>query len=163
MTRHILVVLLALLWGEARGQTRDVTIPDPAYTPGVSRLMTVETMCTTRWGTDRRFVTTLMRRRVFANYRLIGDEDESQGCKVDHAGRRYELDHLVPRSLGGADDVNNLWPQCYSGPWNAVLKDRLEVRAGKELCAGHIDQQQAHEMFTTDWRDAYRRYFGEPQ
>ena len=29
------------------------------------------------------------------------------------AMRRGEIDHLIRRSLGGADDVRNLWPQCY--------------------------------------------------
>jgi hypothetical protein len=24
----------------------------------------------------------------------------------------YEFDHLVPRELGGADDVRNIWPRA---------------------------------------------------
>jgi hypothetical protein len=36
---------------------------------------------------------------------------------VDRAA--YEVDHKIPRSLGGADDVLNLWPQPWAGEWGA--------------------------------------------
>lgn len=134
----------------------------PEYTPGVAITMTIKRMCTTAWGRDVRHVTAAEKRQVFANYRLTGNDDGSQGCELDRHGRRYEVDHLIPRSLGGADVVSNLWPQCYSGPWNALLKDRLEVRVSKELCAGRLSKKQAHKFFTGDWRQAYRRFFGEP-
>lgn len=135
---------------------------DPAQTPGVAIAMTIKRLCTTAWGRDQRHVTAAEKRRVFANYGLTGNDDDSQGCELDRHGRRYEIDHLIPRSLGGADVVPNLWPQCYSGPWHALLKDRLEVRVSKELCAGRLTKQQAHKLFTGDWRKAYRRFFGEP-
>jgi hypothetical protein len=161
-----LALAIALLVGvdESYGGSlgRDVTIPDPRYTPGVSTTATLHKLCTTRWGTDRRFVTAKMKARVFANYRLTGNDDESQGCMRDVHGRRYELDHLIPRCAGGADVVANLWPNCFSGPWNAVMKDRLEVHLCKLICAGELSTQEVHELFTTDWQAAWRRYFGAP-
>ena len=41
----------------------------------------------------------------------------------------YEIDHLIPRCLGGSDDPSNLWPQprrSIEPTWNAEAKDRLE-------------------------------------
>lgn len=49
-----------------------------------------------------------------------------------------------------------------TSPWNAVLKDKLENRLHKEMCARHITLKQAREMLINDWRDAYKRYYGDP-
>ena len=58
-----------------------------------------------------------------------------------------EIDHLISRELGGADEINNLWPQAYgTSPWNAVLKDTLENRLHKELCAGKISLKKARDL-----------------
>jgi hypothetical protein len=81
----------------------------------------------------------------------------------DNKGRHCEIDHLISRELGGTDDVKNLWPQSYgSQPWNAVKKDKLETRLHKEVCAGHISLKEARDMIKNDWRNAYRKYYGEP-
>ena len=75
-----------------------------------------------------------------------------------------EIDHLISRELGGADDVKNLWPQSYgTSPWNAHLKDKLENRLHAEICRRHtITLKQARDMIVNDWRVAYRKYYGEP-
>jgi hypothetical protein len=75
-------------------------------------------------------------------------------------GALYELDHLIPRSLGGADAVENLWPERLEGPCNAHHKDRLEVFAHKEFCAGRLTLDAARALFTGDWRLEYRKRFG---
>ena len=128
---------------------------------GVARDLGVVEICTTIGGADRRFVTAAMRREAFARYGLTGPNDTT--CRKDKHGRRFELDHLIPRQLGGADHVDNLIPQCYAGkPWNAVLKDRVENRLHKEVCAGRIDLEPAQRMIAKDWRALYRKFFGEP-
>lgn len=80
------------------------------------------------------------------------------------AGKRTcEIDHLISRELGGADVVDNLWPQAYgSSPWNAVLKDKLENRLHKEICTNNISLSKARNMLTNDWRKAYIKYYGSP-
>lgn len=98
--------------------------PDPALTPGVVRPLTRQQVCTTRWGVDRRHVTLTMRRQVLAAYGVPWTER--------HA---YELDHLVPRELGGADTVANLWPQRWP---DAHAKDHEENRLHQAVCAGAI-------------------------
>lgn len=138
-------------------------IPDLALTPGLARTdITQDTICATKWGKDERHVTALMKQQVFELYGMAGNADAQ--CTPDHTGRRCEIDHIVSRELGGADDVRNLWPQAYgSQPWNAGLKDRLENRLHKEVCAGNVGLTEAQLMLINDWRVAYRRYFGEPK
>lgn len=142
---------------------RSLILPDPALTPGVATDLTAHQTCHKEggWGRDARHVTATMKREVFERYGLTGNTD--QACLRDKHGRRCEIDHLISRELGGADDVDNLWPQPYGGqPWNAVRKDKVENRLHKEVCAGNITLDQAqHDIL--DYRVPYRRYFGEPE
>jgi hypothetical protein len=51
-----------------------------------------------------------MKRQVFEALGYSGYGDAK--CVVDSHGRRCEIDHLISRALGGADDVKNLWSQA---------------------------------------------------
>lgn len=116
----------------------------PATLPLLPNLMlvartdlTLKKVCKTKWGRDERHVSKAMKRQVFAAYGLIGNNDSA--CIRDARGRHCEIDHLISRELGGADDVRNLWPQSYGSiPWNAVRKDCIETRLHKEVCAKHV-------------------------
>lgn len=135
-------------------------VPDLQKTPGVARTISFKTLCSTKWGKDARHVTPAMKKAVFADYGYSGNDDPR--C-IPSGKQRCEIDHLISRELGGADDVKNLWPQAYgTSPWNAHLKDKLENRLHKEVCAGKITLKEAQTMLVNDWRDAYRRYYGEP-
>ena len=72
-------------------------MPNPERTPGEVRPLTLETICKTKWGKDYRPVSNKMKLRVCRSYGL-----------KDCAG--YVVDHLIPRELGGADTIRNLWP-----------------------------------------------------
>jgi hypothetical protein len=86
-----------------------------------------------------------MRKQVFTNYGIPYSQHRS-----------YELDHLVPRELGGADDVANLWPQKWTGPYNARQKDRLENALHRAVCAGELSLHDAQESIRRDWLSSYR-------
>lgn len=48
--------------------------------------------------------------------------------KAQRKRGHYEIDHLVPLGLGGADVAPNLWRQSRDAePWSAKRKDRLEA------------------------------------
>lgn len=121
--------------------------PNALLTPGRTRPLSLDVVCSTRWGVDRRVVTTAMKRHVFAAYGLAWD---TRG--------EYEVDHLIPRSLGGADDVLNLWPQPWAGTYGARRKDVLEVKLGKLVCAGELPLRAAQRAIAADWVAAYDRY-----
>jgi hypothetical protein len=144
-------------------------LPDPRLTPGVARTdLTRAQVCSMKWGKDARHVTDAMKAQVFAVYGFSGNDDPRCDPPKPPPGQkpseqRCEIDHLISRELAGADDVRNLWPQLYHGPWNAHLKDKLENRLHKEMCAGHLTLKQAQRMLVNDWRVAYRKYYGEPR
>jgi hypothetical protein len=104
-----------------------------------------------------------MKHQAFVLYGFSGNDDP----KCDNPSspkRRCEIDYLISRELGGADVVENLWPEPYgTHPWNAQLKDKLENRLHKEMCAGNITSKAAREMLVTDWTAAYLKYYADPR
>ena len=99
-----------------------LAVPNPAITPGRANYVNVQQVCSMKWGKDARHVTEAMKRQVAQAY----------GIPWDQHGQ-YEFDHLIPRELGGADDVRDIWPQ----PWaEARVKDREENRLHRAVCAG---------------------------
>ena len=122
------------------------SLPDPIMTPGaVDLAATREVVCngTTR---TRRHVSATMKAEVLAAYNI-----------PDAASPFYEIDHLVPLAIGGANTVANLWPQ----PWaEAVQKDVLEVELQRRVCHGLLSQTEAQREVADDWTVAYGRHVG---
>ena len=69
-----------------------------------------------------------------------------------------EVDHLIPLELGGSNSDKNLWPQPYDIQWNAHLKDKLENKLHRLVCAGTIDIVDAQLSLRTNWILAYSKY-----
>jgi hypothetical protein len=94
-------------------------VPDPAITPGTIRTTDVGEICST--GTRQlRHWDRARDERIMVEYGLPA------GPHPD-----FEIDHLVPLGIGGADDVPNLWPEprrSIEPTWNAERKDELEWR-----------------------------------
>lgn len=106
----------------------------PIHTPGV--VNPHANVCGTKWGLDHRKVTEAMKREVARRYGLHRDQ-------IKGSGRCCEIDHLIPRELGGADDVDNLWPQ----PWaDAHAKDKRENQLHRDVCAGTVTLKDAQEQ-----------------
>ena len=85
-----------------------------------------------------------------------------QLMRSEHPGERYagyELDHLVPLSLGGApDSPQNLWLEPRGGAWNAGDKDQLEFVLWRLVCRHEVPLTAAQRDIAGDWTAAYRRY-----
>ena len=67
-----------------------------------------------------------------------------------------ELDHLISLELGGADTLDNLWPQC--GPDGVPLakryfkiKDKVENFLAKQVRDGTMTLQDAQRGIASDW------------
>lgn len=73
----------------------------------------------------------------------------------------FEIDHLVPPGIGGADDDANLWPEprrWVERAWSAEHKDELERKLRELVCGGALDVRQAQSLIVDGWTEAYRRY-----
>jgi hypothetical protein len=163
-TNRLLLCLLTVLVttvGTGEAAIAD-EIQNRAKTPGVVRVgLTKIKICSIKWGRDERHVSDAMKQQVFEAHGYSGTDDPQ--CIPDSHGRHCEIDHLISRELGGADEVKNLWPQSYgAAPWNAARKDTLDNRLHKEVCAVRLSLPAARQMLVTDWRDAYQRYYGKP-
>lgn len=124
-------------------------LPDTRVTPGATRLITREQVCAIAENSDQRTVPAALAGRVFEQYRIHKP-----------APRTYEVDYLISPSLGGADDIRNLWPQPYVGAeWNARVKDALEDHLRRMVCAGRLDLAVAQQEIAADWVAAYRKHF----
>jgi hypothetical protein len=89
-----------------------------------------------------------MRDEVFREYGI-----------ADGERNKYEIDHLVPVELGGANNIKNLWPEPFDGEWGSAIKDRLENELHRMVCAGEISLRDAQEQIRTNWIELYKRVF----
>lgn len=129
--------------------TAVVMLPNPDLTPGIASAIGVSEICEPRQPQRPEPVSQDVRRRVF----------ESYGADLARSAE-YELDYLITPELGGVTDARNLWPQPFTGtPWNAYVKDELELHFYRMACEGAIDLAAAQREMATDWIGAYKRHF----
>jgi hypothetical protein len=124
------------------------SIPDGHLTPGATRSVTKEDLCSS---SPQGFypISANLASSVFEKYRIQNPRPRS-----------YEVDYLITPGLGGADDIRNLWPQPYgAGEWNAHVKDALEDHLHDLVCEDSLDLATAQHDLATNWIDAYRKYF----
>ncbi len=127
-------------------------LPDRRLTPGVADpALTAARLCAPKFTTKSiRNVSAATKRQAYAEYHMTAGK----------APCPCEVDHLISLELGGSNDIGNLWPESYTSRWNARLKDRLENRLHKEVCAGTLKLGTAQRAISTDWIGAYKARFG---
>lgn len=103
--------------------------------------LTLTQICTTRWGLDRRHVTVRMKREAAARDGLVLSQIKPHG-----KGPCCEMDHRIPRELGGADHVDNLRAQSWQ---EAVVKDHEENHLHRAVCAGTMTLHDAQRQMWT--------------
>jgi hypothetical protein len=149
MTRLVLILAALALTGPALADS--TIVPDPTITPGAIRTADLGDICANgtsglrHWSRERDD-------RIMAKYGLPA------GPHPD-----YEVDHLIPLGIGGADDDRNLWPEprrSIEKEWPAEKKDVLEFRLRELVCDGALDVRLAQQTIADDWIEAYRRYVG---
>lgn len=122
--------------------------PDSVMTPGAVLDVSDTDVCTPGYSSRVRHVTAQTKREVYAEY----------GITV-HAPGDYEVDHLISLEIGGSNSIKNLWPQSYlTEPWNAHVKDALENRLHRMVCAHTIALKTAQDAIAKDWIAAYKKY-----
>lgn len=85
------------------------------------------------------------------------------GQALSRYGRRMDdksvkVDHLIPVTLGGTHDPDNLWPQTISGEWTSDQKDELETKLHGMVCSKAITLKAAQDAIKKDWVKAYKQY-----
>ena len=154
-TLRVPILGAALLASQSLAATAETTVvPDPTLTPGAVRTTDAAVICAAgtrqlrHWSRERDD-------RILAEYGLPEGPHPS-----------FEIDHLIPLGIGGADDDKNLWPEprrSLEPQWNAETKDRLEWKLRDLICIGQIDVGEAQKATADDWTEAYRRYVGIPE
>jgi hypothetical protein len=124
-------------------------VPDPRLTPGATRLVSRDDICSDSTPNREHFIPSSLAKRVFEEYGV-----------ADPRPFAYEVDYLITPELGGADDIRNVWPEAYSGSeWNAHIKDALEERLHQMVCAGEMELAAAQQDIAHDWVAAYKKHF----
>src|SRR6266481_5314453 len=123
--------------------------PDSKLTPGATFDVTLQDVSVPGYSKKVRNVTAELKREVYAEYGI-----------TEHQPGQYEVDHLIPLSIGGSNSIKNLWPESYRPVWNARVKDRLEDRLHALVVNGKLDLETAQREIATDWIAAYKKYVG---
>jgi hypothetical protein len=125
------IALLAALCLAFEARAGDNLLPNPKLTPGKIA----------RNGKDRNGVTPEIERKVFERYRIPWERR-----------RQFKIDHLIPLELGGADSIDNLWPQSVTTkPYNARRKEMLTQHLLARIANGQMTIAQAQEEIRADW------------
>jgi hypothetical protein len=112
--------------------------------PAVTQATIGDTICRTGWTRTIRPPHGPMRR---LKRRMLAEIGEP----ASHA-RRYELDHAIPLTLGGApSDPRNLALQPLK---EARQKDAVESCLSSVVCQGRTPLDEAQRAIWTDWRTA---------
>ena len=126
-------------------------LPNSNLTPGDILDVTSVDTCVPGYSSKARDVSESVKNQVYAEYHI-----------TSHQPGAYEVDHLISLELGGSNSIKNLWPESYSGDWNAHIKDKLENKLHAMVCNGQLDLKAAQQQIATDWIAAYRQYLGQP-
>jgi hypothetical protein len=149
MSRLLITATTAALLVTAPAMAQAI-VPDPTLTPGAVRTTDVADICSTPTSSLRHW-SRARDDHILAEYGL------QPGPPPD-----YEVDHLVPLCLGGADDDANLWPEprrSIEPEWPAERKDDLERRLCQMVCSGELDVAEAQGEIASDWTGSYRMRF----
>lgn len=155
----VFVAFGAVVWGEPP----IAEVPDPDLTPGKVATQSEQEICAvgkaSTYSQQHRQTTAETKREVFKRY----------GMAVPTGRERvtWEIDHLVPLCLGGADDIRNLWPQPdehHHVTFNYHDKDKLEAELCRAVCRDHsikASVAQSYLLNGADWRRAYCDMFSD--
>ena len=141
------VVLCGLLAAATVQAADQPVLPDPALTPGAVASTDKNIVCAPGYSKSVRHTPSWLKAKVYRKYGI-----------PRHAGP-YEMDHLIPLGIGGADVEANLWPETRAPQRdNAYDKDRLEFKLYELVCHHGLDIRVAQHDIAANWILAYKKY-----
>ena len=144
---RLLILLLAASSAHA-GATLETT--PGVINPNVTQANIGQTICVPGWTKTIRPPTSYTNK---LKYRQMQDG------ALPLSARDYELDHLIPLSIGGhPTSPDNLWPQPWKGEYGAHRKDVLENVLHRLVCSGKLPLADARRAIAGDWKAAYQLY-----
>ena len=121
-------------------------LPDPACSPGaVFAGATLDTICVKGYTQTVRNVSVTTKKAVYAEY----------GLKYPQPSGAYEVDHLIPLELGGANDISNLFPEAASPTPGFHEKDLVENYLHQKACDGEVPLAYAQHVIATNWLEVW--------
>ena len=117
-------------------------LPDPDCTPGaIFKDITKDEICVSGYSKTVRNVSQKLKNEIFTLY----------GVEYPVPFGSYEIDHLVPLSLGGNNEVANLWPKS-AEPFPGFFEKNVTGNYLKEeVCSGRIALTVAQEQIAKNW------------
>lgn len=92
---------------------------------------------------------------IYLKQEVFRRDARSLSCFGPCSPKDFELNHVVPLSLGGSNALDNLELEHWS---EAELRDEIEKQVKHAYCAGKVKGglPAAQEFFRSgDWRDGY--------
>lgn len=122
-----------------------VIYPNRTLTPGDIMSSNITEICVSGYSDSVRNVSQKMRDWIYIEYRLSPDQPADS----------FEVDHLVPLSIGGSNDEKNLWPQPRDPRPGYKEKDVLENYYHRQVCDGEMSLAEAQSIMANNWFQGY--------
>lgn len=142
-------ILLALLCITPSALLAYDFLPNKSLTPGAYASNSVAEICESGYPERSRKVSKSTKDRVYQIYKV----------DIAHCAGGCKIDHLIPLSIGGSNDISNLWPHEYTQFWSVYKKTRLEVRLRREVCTGKLPLAEARQCIASNWTVCYNKWY----
>jgi len=121
--------------------------PDHECTPGaVFPNVTTTQTCVAGYTKTVRNVSVSLKKQVYQEY----------GIPYPPTFGSYEADHFIPLTLGGSNEIGNLFPEAAAPKPGFREKDIVENYLHEQVCDGHILLPAAQRAIATDWLAVYK-------
>jgi len=123
-------------------------LPNNYYTPGKAEKVDIKQLCAATFDASAKPISDWQKNETLTRYGVRPEKFSG------------ELEHLIPVSLGGTNDPDNLYPFHGQGEYTLEAKQRLAAKLHELVCDGKISLKQAQEIFKKDWTKGYKQYLG---
>lgn len=121
-------------------------LPDPQCTPGaVFPNVAKEQVCVQGYTKTVRAVSVLLKKKIYREYDIPYPQPYGS----------YEADHFIPLTLGGNNDIANLWPESAQPAPGFPEKDLVENYLHEQVCSGNMSLSSAQRKISANWLEVY--------